>query len=431
MCSELLRIPITWGGVPIFGFGLVLLVWLGVGGWAMVATARQAGWPAALRVHGTTLLVVAALIVWGVPNFFPGGVPLRGYGIMMVTGSVVGMAMTLHRARQAGIEADEILGLAIPVFLGGVIGARLFYVVEYWDSRIREPDVWETVKNVLAFTEGGLVVYGAFIGAMLAFAVGVARRKLPALAMADLIAPSMMAGLALGRIGCLMNGCCYGGESTAPWAITFPRETAPRKPSAPFADQGGAGRFHGFRLAAGEGEPPALVVVQVDEGSPAARASLRAGGVVTKVNGVAVTDLDAAHRVIFTALVQERSLALTTASGVVTIPAIEIPPRSRPVHPAQIYSAIDAGLLAWVLWSFYPYRRHDGQVMALMLMLHPISRFLLEIIRVDESPVWGTGLSISQNLSIALFAVGVGLWLWVRKKPVQNPAFPTPGAPAA
>jgi phosphatidylglycerol:prolipoprotein diacylglycerol transferase len=84
-----------------------------------------------------------------------------------------------------------------------------------------------------------------------------------------------------------------------------------------------------------------------------------------------------------------------------------------------------------VLWSFYPYRRHDGQVMALMLMLHPISRFLLEIIRVDESPVWGTGLSISQNLSIALFAVGVGLWLWVRKKPVQNPAFPTPGAPAA
>jgi phosphatidylglycerol:prolipoprotein diacylglycerol transferase len=430
MCSELLRIPITWGGVPIFGFGLVLLAWLGVGGWAMASTARQAGWPQALRMHGPTLLVVAALIIWGVPNFFPGGVPLRGYGIMLLTGSVVGIAMTVHLARKAGIEIDEILSLAVLVFIAGVVGARLFYVVEYWDSRIREPDLGGTIKNVLAFTEGGLVIYGAFIGAMLGFAIGVTRRKLPALAMADLVAPSMMAGLALGRIGCLLNGCCYGGESTAPWAITFPSESAPKTPSAPYGDQGGAGRFHGFRLGVGEGEPPALVVEQVDADSPASRAGLRAGAVVTAINGHVVADLEAARRRIWATLVTPRSLALTTSDGVTTIPAITPPPRSRPVHPTQIYSAIDAGLLAWVLWSFYPYRRRDGQVMALMLMLHPVSRFLLEIIRVDESPVWGTGLSISQNLSVVLFAIGVGLWLWVRKKPPGNLAFPLPAAPA-
>lgn len=430
MCSELLRIPITWGGVPIFGFGIVLLAWLGASGWALVAAARHVGWATALRTQGPTLVIVAALIAWGVPQFFPGGVPLRGYGVMVLVGSIVGIAMTLRLARAAGVSTDDILGLAVWVFIAGVAGARLFYVVEYWDSRIQGPTLATTIKNALAFTEGGLVIYGAFIGSMIGFAVGVTRRKLPALAMADLVAPAMMAGLAIGRIGCLLNGCCYGGESNVPWAITFPAESAPNTPSAPYGDQGGVGRFHGFRIAATDDDPPKLIVVQVDAGSPADRAGLRTGAVVTAVNGAART-LDDAHREIFASLVHHGSLALATDAGPVAIPAIEAPPRSLPVHPAQVYSAIDAGLLAWVLWSFYPFRRRDGQVMALMLMLHPISRFLLEVIRVDESPVWGTGLSISQNLSIALFTVGVGLWLWVQKKSPARLAFPLAAAAPA
>jgi phosphatidylglycerol:prolipoprotein diacylglycerol transferase len=64
-------------------------------------------------------------------------------------------------------------------------------------------------------------------------------------------------------------------------------------------------------------------------------------------------------------------------------------------------------------------------------MLHPISRFLLETIRVDEAPVWGTGLSISQNLSVGLFLVGLGLWVAVGRKPRGNLAFPLAGPLAA
>jgi phosphatidylglycerol:prolipoprotein diacylglycerol transferase len=91
---------------------------------------------------------------------------------------------------------------------------------------------------------------------------------------------------------------------------------------------------------------------------------------------------------------------------------------------------VDAGLLAWLLWAFYPYRRRDGAVIALMITLHPVSRFLLEYIRVDESPVFGTGLSISQNLSLGLLAIAAALWVWLLRRPAGQLAFPLP-APAA
>ena len=95
------------------------------------------------------------------------------------------------------------------------------------------------------------------------------------------------------------------------------------------------------------------------------------------------------------------------------------PPASLPVHPAQLYSAITAALIGWLLWSYYPFRRRDGQVVALMLMLYPISRFLEEIIRTDEPAVFGTGLSISQNISLAVFVAGIGLWFYLSKQPAS------------
>jgi phosphatidylglycerol:prolipoprotein diacylglycerol transferase len=102
----------------------------------------------------------------------------------------------------------------------------------------------------------------------------------------------------------------------------------------------------------------------------------------------------------------------------------ELPPRSLPVHPTQLYSAIDAGLLCWFLWSYYPYRRRDGEVAALMLTLHPISRFLLEVIRVDESAVFGTGFSISQNISILFFVLTLFGWFWLLRQPARTTSFP-------
>ena len=77
------------------------------------------------------------------------------------------------------------------------------------------------------------------------------------------------------------------------------------------------------------------------------------------------------------------------------------------------FRLIDALLLCGLLLAYEPYKRRDGELTALLLTLHPISRFLLEIIRIDESAVFGTGMSISQNISIGIFLIGVGLWVYL------------------
>jgi prolipoprotein diacylglyceryltransferase len=83
------------------------------------------------------------------------------------------------------------------------------------------------------------------------------------------------------------------------------------------------------------------------------------------------------------------------------------------VHPAQLYAAIDAALLAALAVAFTPLARRTGAVFALVLTLHPISRLLLEAIRIDEPPALGTPLSISQLVSIVLLALAAALWWWL------------------
>lgn len=88
-----------------------------------------------------------------------------------------------------------------------------------------------------------------------------------------------------------------------------------------------------------------------------------------------------------------------------------------PLHPAQLYAALDAALLAAVAVAYTPLARRDGEVFALVLTLHPISRILLEIIRVDEQPALGTSLSISQLVSLVLLALAIALWWWIGRQP--------------
>ena len=102
--------------------------------------------------------------------------------------------------------------------------------------------------------------------------------------------------------------------------------------------------------------------------------------------------------------------------GRITIPLTEIRDRSVAVHPTQIYSAINAGLLSLFLWFYWKFRRYDGEVLALLLILYPIARFLLEIIRNDETGMFGSNLTISQWVSIGTILAGFGLLALVRAK---------------
>jgi len=195
--------------------------------------------------------------------------------------------------------------------------------------------------------------------------------------------------------------------------------------SPPYGDQASSGAFYGFHLKSSNDDQAPAIVDRVNADSVAATAGLKAGDQIAKIDGNTLVGVAGAETLVYQAFVQGKPLAIITSDGVAhELPAIEPPPRSRPVHPAQIYSAITASLLAWVLWSFYPFRRRDGEVTALMITLYPVARFFEESIRVDEPAVFGTGLSISQNVSILLLLAAVGMWAWLLRKPAGNLAFP-------
>jgi phosphatidylglycerol:prolipoprotein diacylglycerol transferase len=330
MLSTLFHIPmrITLGetSLPLAGFGILMFLWAIVAVVMVTRTATTHGWRAALETLGLPLALTAAAILWLLPILDDGtGVPVRGYGAMLLAAAAAGVWLSIVRGRRMGFDADTILALGMEVFLWGIVGARLFYVIEYHDQFFAAGRSWtESLAAVLNGAAGGLVVFGSVPTAALAAWRFASRRGLSLPRLADCIAPGLLLGLAIGRIGCFLNGCCYGGPCDLPWAVQFP-----------------------------PGSPPWL--------------DQEARGLLP---------------------------AVATGGGM---------PWSLPVHPAQLYAAIDAAILAMLvcLASGTPLARRDGQVFALVLTLHPISRLLLEAIRVDEPPALGTPLSISQLVSLA------------------------------
>ena len=368
-----------------------------------------------------TLLLLA--VIFFLPRFFPAGLPIRGYGLMLVIAAASGLALATYRARQVGLNPDLIMSLAFWMFILGIIGGRVFYVVQKWESQFASLSLGDAVIEAFKYASGGLVVYGALIGAAAAFLIFVRRHRLPILPLADLIAPSLAVGLAFGRIGCLLHGCCFGGVTDSPLGISFPRGGEPVY-SPPFEAQLSRGEFHGLRVM--EDGNGSLIVEWVDPTMPAATQGLEVGDKITHLGGQAISSGRDAAEQFAVALHDAVPLTLRTDDGkTVELPATPLPEKSRPVHPTQIYAAINAGLLGWFLWSFYPFRRRDGEVIALLLTLYPLARFLLEMIRTDEGSFMGTGLSISQNVSLLLLAAMIPAWILLLKQPHQR-AFDKP-----
>ena len=176
------------------------------------------------------------------------------------------------------MNPEIILSLATWFFVSGIIGARTFYVVEYWDE-FQRPTLFETLGAVINLTQGGLVVYGSLLAGGAALLVFMHKNRLPGLAFADLIAPAVVLGVGLGRLGCFMNGCCYGGPSDLPWAVQFP----PTSPAYVDQVQRGQLAVHGLTFRGDADDPPIIAAVEPD--SPAERHGLEPGQRVTSVNG--------------------------------------------------------------------------------------------------------------------------------------------------
>ena len=147
-----------------------------------------------------------------------GPLNVHWYGVMMALAFVAGIWTASRRCLLDGIHPEKVLDIGPWLIVGAIIGARTFYVVSYW----KEQFAGRPFIEVFMVQHGGLVYYGGLLGALSSGILFARLKQIPVWRLADTLAPSIALGYIFGRMGCLLNGCCYGQPSLLPWAITFP-----------------------------------------------------------------------------------------------------------------------------------------------------------------------------------------------------------------
>jgi len=144
-----------------------------------------------------------------------GGFELRWYGLMILLAVVAGMYILLSRARKKGISKDDIYGLLPWIIVGGMLGARLFHIVDNLGYYLKNPLL------ILQFQQGGLAIWGALIGGAIATVIYCRVRKLSLIRIADAAVPALLVGQIVGRVGCIINGDSYGSLTNLPWGFIY------------------------------------------------------------------------------------------------------------------------------------------------------------------------------------------------------------------
>ncbi len=152
--------------------------------------------------------------------FHLGALQIRWYGIFFALGFLVGYHVLQYRGRRSTLGADRVADLTLVGMVAGVIGARLWYVVYRWQAEFRE-NPWEIIR----IDHGGLVFYGGFVLGALALLIVCRRKRYSLGEVADLFAPVLPLAHAFGRVGCALNGCCFGRVYEGPLAMHYPPDS--------------------------------------------------------------------------------------------------------------------------------------------------------------------------------------------------------------
>lgn len=323
---------------------------------------------------------------------------IYGYGLMLVLGFLVGIWLARWRARRFGESSDYITNVGLLALVGGVIGARLAFVIEQWDglfSRAADP-----LLEVINITSGGLIYYGGVVLAAAVVLVYLWLKRLPARRYLDIIAPSLMIGLAFGRMGCFLNGCCYGQRVHEGYAFaqSFPYASQPLLK----LDGDKSNVFGGSSVSP-------LWSHQIKQGP-------RAGGLDADLLRqshpylVFKDALGQAHAAEPSDLSREQAAAVLADSAC----------RTLPVQPAQLFAMINAMLIAGLLLWYSRLRSREGQVFLLMLILYPVARFAEESLRGDNPHNLARfQLTHNQYTSMILLVMAVLAWLALRRLPAS------------
>ncbi len=303
-----------------------------------------------------------------------GGLTVKSYGLMMVIGFLVAVSIIRRLSRKFTPDPLLITNAALYSLIAGVVGARIFYVVHYWRQFSGEP------LKVFAIWEGGLELLGGVLLAITVILVYLWRNKLPIRRYLDVLAIGLFAALAFGRIGCFLNGCCYGKPTDAAWGVRFPYGSYAYR-SQVSSDLGRNRAEPHLKL------PPSFFEYGQQDGLKP-----------------------------FGELSDEQKLQVT-----------EGPYRCLAVHPTQLYSSGTAAVCCLLLYLFWKrYNREEaaknargllakpGCTFAMLFLVYPPIRFGMEFLRDDNPFEYGwwalyKGGTVSQNIAIWMFATGVVL----------------------
>ena len=315
---------------------------------------------------------------------------IPSYGLMMVIAFLSAVSLIRRLSRNITPNPQLITNAALYSLIAGVVGARLFYVIHYFDQ------FRGNLLSVFALWKGGLELLGGVLLAITVIALYLRYHKLPVRKYLDILAIGLMLALAFGRIGCFLNGCCFGKPTNLPLAVRFPYHSPLHIHSPAYRSQ-----------------------VYPDLKRNRSQPQLKLPADFFEVYG------GREHLKPYESLTEEQKRAVSYGKY-----------RCLPVHPTQLYSSANGAILCFILYLF---RRRSqnivkskkvsrffgrpGCTFGLMFVLYGITRFFLEFLR-DDNPFeyswWAIykGATVSQNLGIYMLFFGLILMaIFERMKP--------------
>lgn len=192
---------------------ILLVVALIAGGWLLLLHRRRALLTDHLYAAAVMVgMVGVVLLLLGKLN----EIRVTAYGAMLMLGFLGGTGVGVYLGRRRGVPAERVVDLGLFILVGAVLGARLGYVLQ--NPGLPFLDLQQIATQGL----GGLSFHGGLLGGFLAGGAYIYFTKLAFWRVTDALAPSVALGYAITRIGCFLNGCCYGTHTDLPWAMTFP-----------------------------------------------------------------------------------------------------------------------------------------------------------------------------------------------------------------
>ena len=152
-------------------------------------------------------------------------VEIRSYGLMITLAFVVWMFLSMSRAKKRGIRPDHIVHLSLIIFLSAAIGARLLFIATHADNLRRFWHELLRTFTLIAVGVKGISMVGGVLLALISIVLYCYFHKIPLLRLFDAMAPPFGVGLFLSRIGCFLNGCCFGKPCDLPWCMKFPTDS--------------------------------------------------------------------------------------------------------------------------------------------------------------------------------------------------------------